>query len=242
MDGGHDQVVAGQQLVGIVEGRVGPDLELAAVQQPKALRRSLGRGGAVGFLGLEPAIQRRDYGPLHLDSLEGEATRNRQAGCVVGQGKVRVAPPAGRFRHLLDRVNAVGPVGVAVAVAAQVRPRHQMGQRPGKARLHLAPVLAQLGLDERQPQEAVRRRLGRKRPQLGRLPRLPYRRLAVVPKLQVTLLGQAPTHVASHAPQADVVLLRAGEVDQVCAGLAGGHDHQVHARAQAWTVHPGARR
>ena len=103
-------------------------------------------------------------------------------------------------------VDAVAPVGVAVEVAAQVGERDQRRQ-PARARgLDLAAVLAQLGLDERQVEEAVRRGLVGERPQLGGVAR---QRLAVVVDAQEALLGQAPAAVAGDPPQPDVVLRRA---------------------------------
>jgi hypothetical protein len=44
-----DDVVAGEQGIRVVEPAVGPDLELAAVEEAEALGRRLGRGGAVGL-------------------------------------------------------------------------------------------------------------------------------------------------------------------------------------------------
>ena len=55
------------------------------------------------------------------------------------------------------------------------------------------PVLAQLGLDERQAEEGVGLRLGRERPQLGGGA---GQRLAVLADAQEALLGQAPAAVA----------------------------------------------
>ena len=104
-------------------------------------------------------------------------------------------------------VDAVGPVGVGVQVAAQVAERRSSGgSRPGQRRLDLAAVLAQLGLDERQVEERVRLRLGRERAQLGGVA---GQRLAVLADPQEALLGQAPAAVAGHRPEPDVVLLGA---------------------------------
>ena len=106
--------------------------------------------------------------------------------------------------------------------------RDEVRQPAGQRGLDLALVLAQLGLDERQAEEGVRLGLGRERPQLGVGA---GQRLAVLADAQEPLLGQAPALVAGPLAQPDVVLLRAGEVDAVRAGLARRHDHQVDLRA-----------
>ena len=59
VDGRDDEVEPGEQVVLVVERAVGPDLELAAVQQPEALGRRLGRGRPGGLLGREPRVERR---------------------------------------------------------------------------------------------------------------------------------------------------------------------------------------
>ena len=96
-------------------------------------------------------------------------------------------------------------------VAAQVGQGDQRRQRAGQRRLELAGVLAQLGLDERQAEERVGLGLGGEGPQLGGVA---GQRLAVLADAQEALLGQAPALVAGHRPQADVVLLRAREMDR----------------------------
>ena len=50
VDRRDDDVEPGEQVVVVVEVAVGADLELAAVEQPEALRRRLGRRGAGGLL------------------------------------------------------------------------------------------------------------------------------------------------------------------------------------------------
>ena len=91
------------------------------------------------------------------------------------------------------------------------------GRRPASAASISPCVLAQLGLDERQAEEGVRLGLGGERPQLGVVT---GEGLAVLVDAQEALLRQAPALVAGPRPEADVVLLRAGEVDPVRAGLA----------------------
>ena len=96
-----------------------------------------------------------------LDALRRQAVGDRQALGVVGQHLVAQARGARLGRHALDRVVTVRPIGMGVAVALQIRPRDEPGQRAGQGRLDLAAILAQLGLDEGQAQEVVDLGLGR---------------------------------------------------------------------------------
>src|SRR5450759_1117937 len=220
VDGSNHQVVAIQYLVRIVERGVSADLKLAAVEQPKALRGRLGRGRAVGLLAGEPLVERRHDGPLRLHPLEREAAGNRQTDGVVGQDEVGVAAPPSCLRHLLDRVDAVRPVGVAMAIAPQIGLRHEHRQRARVTGLHLAAILAQFRLDERQAQEAVRLLFCREGPKFG-----PLGGLAIGAKAKKARLRQAPAAVAGDPPEPDIVCLRPGEMDQVGAHLTGRHDH-----------------
>ena len=225
---GHDEVERREQVVLEVERAVGADLELAAVEQPEPARRRLRWRGPGRLLRREPGVEPRDDLALlrHLVGREPAGDRERLG--VVGQDLVGVAAPPGGLGHDLDRVDAVGPVRVAVQVAAQVGDVDEGRQRARERRLDLAAVLAQLRLDERQAEEGVRLGLGRERPELGGVA---GQRLPVLADPQEPLLRERPALVAGHRAQADVVLLRPGEVDAVRAGLAGRHDHQVHLRA-----------
>ena len=214
VDRGDDQVEARQQVVLEVERAVGADLELAAVEEPEAPGRRRRRGRPGRFLRREPGVERGDDLDLLRDPVRGQAAGDRERLRVVGQDLVGVAARAGGLGHDLDRVMAVGPVGMAVEVAAQVGQVDEGRQPAGQRRLDLAGVLAQLGLDERQAEERVRLGLGGERPQLGGVA---GQRLAVLADPQEALLGQAPALVAGHRPQPDVVLLGAGEVDPVGA-------------------------
>ena len=152
----------------------------------------------------------------------------REALRVVGEHLVGVAEPAGGLGHDLDRVDAVAPVGVRVEVAAEVRSRDQGRQAALVAGLDLAPVLAQLGLDVRQPEEAVRAGLVLERPELGGVA-LEWPAVLVDP--EIALLAQRPAAITGDPAEPDVVVRGPGEVDEVRPGLAGRHDHQVDLRA-----------
>ena len=116
-----DEVERREEVVLEVERAVGADLELAAVEQPEPVRRSLRRGGPGGLLGREPGVEPRDDLALLGATWSGVSPRAIASDCgVVGQDLVGVAAPPGGLGHDLDRVDAVGPVRVAVQVAAQV--------------------------------------------------------------------------------------------------------------------------
>ena len=102
-------------------------------------------------------------------------------------------------------------------VTPEVARGHEAREATGEGGLDLAPVLAQLGLDEREVEERVDLGLRGERPELGGLA---GERLAVLPDPEEALLGQAPAAVAGPRPEPDVVLLRACEVDEVRARLA----------------------
>ena len=64
---GDDDVVLGEEVIVVVERRVGADLELAAVQEPEPFVGRRGRGPAVGLFPLESGIQLGDDGSLDAD-------------------------------------------------------------------------------------------------------------------------------------------------------------------------------
>ena len=229
VDRRDDEVEAGQQVVLEVELAVGPDLELAAVEQPEALGRRLGRGVPAASSAANAGVERRDDRALLLDPLGDQAARDRERLRVVGQDLVGVATAAAGLGHDLDRVDAVGPVGVGVEVAAQVGLRDERRQPAGERRLDLAAVLAQLGLDERQargtrrPRSSVANVRSSAAAPVSGSPSSPIRRKPFSDRLQ-------PRSRAAPA-RPDVVLLRAREVDEVRPRLAGRHHHQVDLRA-----------
>ena len=104
VDAGHDDVESGEQVVVAVERAVFEDVDLDAGEDPE--RREVG-------------VQPVEHVELLQKSLAREAVRDRQAGRVVGQHHVLVSELDRGASHLLDGRSAVGPVRVAVAVAAQ---------------------------------------------------------------------------------------------------------------------------
>ncbi len=78
------------------------------------------------------------------------------------------------------------------------------GQAARGGRLDLAPILAQLGLDERQVEERVRLGLGGEGAQLGCRA---ADRFAILGEAQEALLREAPAAVAGQPAEADVVVL-----------------------------------
>ena len=149
MDRGHDEVEPREQVVVVVERAVGADLQLAAVEQPEALGRRLGRRRPGRLLGRVAGVELGDDRALLLDPVGRQAAGDGQRLGVVGQDLVGVAAPPGASAMTSMAWCAVRPVGVAVQVAAQVAELDEARQAAGQGRLDLAAVLAQLGLDER---------------------------------------------------------------------------------------------
>ena len=87
MDGGHDQVEPIEQLVGVVELAIRPDLELAAVEQPEALRARLRRSATFRLLRLEPRVEAPDERALLRHAvglpLDGLARETAAAGVMM---------------------------------------------------------------------------------------------------------------------------------------------------------------
>ena len=225
---GDDHVETREQLVGKIEPAVGADLQLAAEQEPKALRRSLGRRLAGVLLAREALVEFGDQLPLRFDRVRRQATRDCQRLAVIGEDLVGIAATAPGLGHLLDGMHSIGPIRMGVAVPAQVGQRDERRQSADDGRLDLASVLSQLWLDERQVEEAVSLGLRRERSQLGVQP---AERLAVVAQAKESLLRQRPASISCTTTQPDVVSFAPREVDEVCPGLAGRHDHEVDLRA-----------
>ena len=115
-----DEVEGGEQVVLEVERAVGADLQLAAVEQAEAVGRRAGGAVPAASSAAKRALSVGDDLALLRDLVGREAAGDGQRLGVVGQDLVGVAAPSGGLGHLLDRVDAVGPVGVRVQVAAQV--------------------------------------------------------------------------------------------------------------------------
>ena len=98
VDRRDDDVEPGEEVVLVVELAVGADLELAAVEQPEALRRRLGRRGPGGLLRGEPGVQLGDDRPLLLDPVGRQAVGDRERLGVVGQDLVLRSRAGGRPR------------------------------------------------------------------------------------------------------------------------------------------------
>ena len=226
-----DQVERREQLVWIVELAVGADLELAAVQQAEALVVRLGRRRPSLLLRREALVEGADERALFLDALGGEAARDRERLRVIGHDLVGVAAAARELSHGFDRHRAVGPVRMGVEVALEVGLGDEIRQAAGEGRLDLAAILAQLRLDERQPEKVICLRLRGEDAELTALVRGDD--LAGLVDPGEAVLAQAPALVARHRSEPDVVLLRAGEMDEVGAALAGPHDHEVDLWAAA---------
>ncbi len=198
------------------------------MEQAEPLGRRLGRRRALGLLLRVPGVELGDDHALLLDSIRGETARDRQRLAVVRQDLEGVPTPPSRLGHDLDRVGAVGPLGVTVQVAGEVLEPDEGRHPAGERGLDLTLVLAQLRFDERQPEEGVGFLLGREGPELGVIAR---ERLAVLADPEEALLGQAPAHVPGSFPEADVVLLRAREMDAVRSRGAGRHHHEIDLRS-----------
>ena len=217
VDRRDDDVEAGEQVVVVVERAVGADLELAAVEQAEAL----GRGRRRAPCRPPPRAANRalsvgdDRRPAPRPGRGSGRGRSRATACGRSGPGRRSRGARARLGHDLDRLVAVGPVGVAVQVAAQVgQRRSSAGSRPASA-------------------ASISPRSSRSSGSMNGRPRKAYasasvanvrssavvagQRLAVLADPQEALLGQAPAPVAGHRAQPDVVLLRAGEVDPVGA-------------------------
>ena len=146
---------------------------------------------------------------------------------MVGEDEVGVAAGPGGLGHLPRSSGSRPTSRSGRGVAPQVGDLDE-GRQPAVPRgLDLARVLAQLRRHLGQVEEPVHLGLGGEGPQLGRGP---GRDLALVVEAGEALLRQAPAAVAGDPAEADVVLLAAGEVDEVRPGLARRHRHEVDLR------------
>ena len=199
---GHD-VKSREDLVGVVEPAVGADVDLRAHED--AERREL-------------RVERRGLGEAGLDPFERKSVRHPKPRRVVGDGEIAVAFRLRPQRHRLERVAAVGPVRVRVKVAPDVADRDERGKGVPRRRVDLAAVLAQLRRDPVHPERGVDLLFAG----AGELLAARLGADAVEP-----VLVQQELALERDPAQADVVLLRAGEVEERCAPRAGRHDAQV---------------
>jgi hypothetical protein len=103
VDGGDEQVETGEELVVPVQGAVGLDVQLRAVEEDHP-------AGCLQRPQPDPLLERLAFG----HALHGEE------GGVVGDGAVAVATGFDGRHHVLEAGQTVGEVGVHVQVAAQV--------------------------------------------------------------------------------------------------------------------------
>ena len=73
---GDDQVEPGEQVVVVVEPAVGPDLQLAAVQQAEAARRRAFRDAPLPLLRREPGVERGDDRALLIHPIGRQTVRD----------------------------------------------------------------------------------------------------------------------------------------------------------------------
>ncbi len=160
-----------------------------------------------------------DGGDLRPQLLHAEAAGDRGRARMIGHDDVLVAARLGRGHQRLERVAAVGPVGVRVQVAANVAGRDQ-GRQPALARgLDLALVLAQLGRDPGQAHRGVDLLLGGAGHALaGAL-------------VEHAVLADPQSSAGGDLAHAHVVILGAGEVLQGGAEGGGLDDAQIDLQA-----------
>ena len=118
VDAGHDHVEAGQEILVLVETTVLEDVDLDAGED--AERRQFG-------------VELGHDVELPAQALGVEPVGHGEPGTVVGEGPVVVAEVTGRLGHLPDGAAAVGPVRMAVAVAAQLCPESAPPPPPAPA-------------------------------------------------------------------------------------------------------------
>ena len=130
-----------QHVVRIVERAVGQDVGFDAFQDPEILAEALVQ--AVGF----PV--------LLLDLLDRKPAGVVRGLGMVGDAEILEAALARGLGHRLQRLGAVGGVGVAVQDAAQVLVGDELRQLALQRPFDLAAALAQFRLDERQAERAI---------------------------------------------------------------------------------------
>jgi hypothetical protein len=141
MDAGDHEIEALQNVVFVVERPVRQDVGLDAFEDPEVLAEALVQ--AVGF----PVLLR--------DLLNGETTGVVGGFGMVGYAEILEAPLARGLSHGLQRLGAVGSIGVGVKDTAQVLVGDELREFAFQSRLDLAASLPELGVDEGQTEGAI---------------------------------------------------------------------------------------
>ena len=132
---GDHQVELAQDLIRQVQAAVREDVHLDALEDPE------GHPFAGRALAGQALVQAVDGRHLLQEPPAVQPMGHGQALGVVGDGQVVAPPLAGGGHHLQQAGMAVGGVGMAVQVAAQVGQGHQLWQQAPARGLDLPAVL-----------------------------------------------------------------------------------------------------
>ena len=227
VQGRDDEIESCELRIVVIESAIGPNFELAAMQQPESLGRCLDRCGAGILFRRKPSVQGRDHASLQGHALGSQAAGDRQGHRMVRHDLIGVAASARRLSHDLDGLAAIGPIGMGVQVAAQVGKLKERWQFARDGGFDFTGIFAQLRLDEGQVEEPIGRFLRGERSQLGGGA---AQDRAVLSQAREALFGQAPALVPCSFAEAHVVRFGACEVDQICPGGSRRHPHQIDLR------------
>ena len=183
MHGGNDDVEAGEEVLGPVEGAIGLDVELGAVEQGDSRR----------------AFESANLLSLFEGLLVGHALHVEQRR-VVGDREVGVAARLGGGDHVVQGGDTVSEVGVGVQVAADVGQLDEVRKVPRQCGLDLAGVLSDRRGDPGEVEARVHLLLGRGGEQL------------VGGDVEQAVLGQLRARPHGHLAQTYVVGLGTREV------------------------------
>jgi hypothetical protein len=206
MHGPDHEVELAQHGGGVVQRAVGEDVALAP-----------GEDRDPGVLRLE----RADLAHVLAQLLDREAAGHTGRTAVVGDEDIVVAAGPRRVDERVEARPAVGGARVAVEIAPDVLERHEVGQAARQRDLDLTQILPELRRDVRQPDGRVH---------------LPFRRPRDAPSgrhPEDAILRDLQAALERHLADADVVLLRSGEVGERRAEASRLHHPQVHLDALA---------
>ena len=141
VDARHNEIEAGEHVVGIVEGAISKNIGLDALQDPEVLP--------------EFPVDPIDFAMLLLDPLDRQPTGVVGGLGMIGDAEILETALARGLGHRFQGLGAIGRVGMAVQDSAQVLVGHEPGQLPFQGSLDFAAPLAQFRLDEGQPERAV---------------------------------------------------------------------------------------